>query len=68
MEFNEERIEKARDENEVWKIVNDITKPRSEPRWRPEEDRKIIEEEGEIANIFNNYSKEKIEKLKENID
>ena len=30
MKFNKERIEKPGDENELWKVVNDITKPRSE--------------------------------------
>ena len=30
IEFNEEKIEKAGDENELWKVVNDITNPKTE--------------------------------------
>ena len=62
--FNEERINKAGDENELWKVVNDITKPRSETSWKLEEDGREVEKEEEIADIFNNYFIEKIDKLK----
>ena len=27
--FNNERVDKANDENEIWKVVNDISKPKS---------------------------------------
>ena len=66
--FNKERIEKAVGKNELWKVVNDITKPRSETSWKLEEDGREVEKEEAIADIFNNYFIEKIDKLKINID
>ena len=66
--YNEERIEKANDENEIWKVVNDIIAPNSETSWKLNEAGKILEDEKEIAEVFNEYFVEKIEKLKENID
>ena len=45
-------------------MVNDITKPRSESNWKLEEDGKEIKDEKVIADIFNRYFIEKIEKLK----
>ena len=68
IEFNDERIEKAGDENEIWKVVNDIIKPRSETKWKLEENGEEIEDEEKIADIFNDYFIEKIEKLKGNIN
>ena len=49
-------------------MVNDITKPKTERGWELEEDGKGIKSEEEIADIFNEYFMDKIEKLKENID
>ena len=68
IEINEERIEKAGDENELWKIVNDITNPKAEASWKLEEEGRMIENEKEIADIFNDYFIEKIENLKRNIN
>ena len=65
---NEERIEKANDENEIWKVVNDIIAPKSETSWKLNEAGKILEDKKEIAEVFNEFFVEKIEKLKKNID
>lgn len=51
IEYNEDRIEKAGDENKVWKVVNDITKPKTERGWELEEDGKEIKNEEEIADV-----------------
>jgi hypothetical protein len=68
LKYSEERIENAKDENEIWKVVNEITKPREETTWKLIEDEKSIDKEEEIAEIFNKFFIDKIDKLKENID
>ena len=65
---NCERIEKADNEKEMWKIVNEVTKPKEDQVWRLKEESGVIEEEKEIAEVFNKFFVEKIEKLKEGID
>jgi hypothetical protein len=67
-QFNEERIEKAGDENEIWKVVNEVIKPKEKNQWKLKEGDKDIEKEEEIANIFNNFLIEKILLLKDGID
>ena len=42
-------------------LVNDITKPRPKAKWILEENGEEIEDEKEIADIFNDYFIEKIE-------
>ena len=59
--FNSKRITDAKDENEIWNIVNDITNPRKETNWKLNENDGPIDNEQEIAKIFNNYFVEKIE-------
>ena len=66
--YNEERITKAEDVNEVWKVVSDIAAPRSEARLTLNENGKIIENEGEVAEILNDYFITKIQDLKSSID
>ena len=65
---NGERIQKAGDENEVWKIVNEITNPREEKKWSLIENGETLEDEEKIAEVFNVFFVEKIASLKENID
>ena len=66
--LNKEQMKKAEDENELWEVVNDITKPKTEASWKLKENGKVIEKEEKIANIFNNYFIGKIEHLKNNIN
>ena len=33
IKYNNERVEKAGDENEMWKIVKDIIAPKSDTKW-----------------------------------
>ena len=65
---NNERIDKAKDENEVWKVVKDISNPNRNNNIILTENGKDVSDEKEVAEIFNNFFIEKIEKLKENID
>ena len=66
--MNGERIEKANNEQEIWKIVKEINNPTSETIWSLKEDNVIIKDEQEIANVFNHHFVDKITKLKDNID
>jgi hypothetical protein len=65
---NGERIAKAKGEDEIWKVINEVTKPRSEKVWMLKEGEKEITDEKEIAEIFNEFFIKKIEDLKEKID
>ena len=58
-QFNEERIDKAGDEKEIWKGVNEVIKPKEKNQWKLKEGEEVIEKEEEIANIFNNFFIEK---------
>ena len=42
----------AKSEDEVWKIVNDKTKPREDAKWTLKEGEKIINDEKEMADLF----------------
>ena len=55
---------RAKREDEVWKVIKEVTKTREDRTWTLKE----ITEEVEIAEIFNNYFIKKIKDLKENID
>ena len=52
----------------MWNIVNNISKPDRETKWKIIDGAKIIEGEKEVANCFNLYFYDKIEGLKDNID
>ena len=39
----------------MWKIINDIAKPNAEKEWKLIENNIVIEDENEIANVFNNF-------------
>ena len=65
---NAERIKKARNESEVWRIINDISKPRSEATITLIENGIEISEEKELADTLNDYFFSKINNLKNDID
>ena len=68
IKYNEERITKADDINEVWKVVSDIATPRVEAKMTLKENGKIIENESEVAEILNDFFITKIKDLKSSID
>ena len=62
-------MDKAGDEKEMWKIVNEIiTSPKSESTWKLNENGTIIEEVSEIAEMIKSFFVDKIQDLKQNID
>ena len=54
------RIQESKSEGEMWKIVNDITNPNSEQTWKLKEGNVIIDNELDIANMFNHFFIDKI--------
>ena len=66
--INNERVKSADSENEIWKVVKDITNPKRDSNIVLVEDNKTIEDEREVAEIFNDFFIDKINLLKENID
>ena len=59
---------RARREDEVWKVINEVTKPKEDKQWTLREGGREIHDENEIAEIFNQFFIQKIEDLKDNID
>ena len=69
IDYNNNRIEEAKNEGELWKVAKEVLNPRRETEM------KIIKEDGtettdeqEIAESFNTFFTDKIEQLKRNID
>ena len=68
-DFNNNRIDLAGDENEIWKVAKEIINPNSNSSdWSLKKGDELIQEPFQIANIFNEYFVEKIATLKNNID
>jgi hypothetical protein len=65
---NGDRIAKANNEGEMWRIVNEIVKPKSDNPFVINSPAGPITEEDEVANTFNKFFVDKIESLKEKID
>ena len=65
---NSKRIDEANNENEFWKIVNDIAKPNVEPTWKLENENETITGDAKVAEELNTFFSNKIAKLKETID
>ena len=69
--FNNEKIRKANNENEIWKVAQEITCPKNATEWSMKHEDKFTSDEQIIADCFNTHFTEKIDKLKEkeaNID
>ena len=66
--FNSKRIDEANSEGEFWKIVNDISKPKTETIWKLETDSEIITDNKKVADELNHFFVDKIANLKESID
>ena len=65
---NGEKIAKARNEGETWKIVNEIIKPKAQVTIVINGPNGEISKEQEVADAFNIYFVNKISNLKEKID
>ena len=65
---NGKKIDEANNESEYWNVINDINKPKTEEKWRIEDEDGITEVNEEIATKFNHFFINKIEGLKTNID
>ena len=49
---NGERIAKDKTEDEIWKVINEVTNPKEEKQWTFKEGEEEIFKEEEIAEIF----------------
>ena len=65
---NNNRIENAKSEGELWKIANEVVKPKMDNTIKLIVNGVCIEEEALVAETFNNYFVEKIHDLKDGID
>ena len=61
------RIEKSSNENEIWKVISEITKPNNEVNITLNDGGVVISDEKEVADTLNNYFVDKISKLKKEI-
>ena len=68
VDFNNKRVDEAKDENEIWNIAKDITNPKKETEWSLKMENGVITDKQQIADHFNKFFVEKIQKLKDNID
>ena len=68
LQQNGDRIEKAGNEGETWKIINEIIKPRSSARLIVTTPEGEASDEEEVAVLFNQFFVNKINTLKANID
>ena len=69
IDFNNNRIEEAKNERELWNITNEVLNPRKETDWNViNKDGKNVTEEEDVAEAFNDFFIEKVVQLKENID
>ena len=66
--MNSDRIAKAKNEAETWRVVNDIIKPKVSTPITIKAESGNLTKEKEVAEAFNRYFVEKIENLKANID
>ena len=69
IDFNNNRIEEANNERELWNVVKEVINPRKENNWNiiTEDGGNIIAEK-EVAEAFNEFFINKVEDLKKNIE
>ena len=66
---NEKRVENAKSDAEIWKVVNEVVKPKKDNEWSIKTDSNCITSDPqEVADIFNNFFIKKVDDLKANID
>ena len=69
IDYNNNRIEEANNERELWNVANDVINPKKESNWniRTEKGENITADE-EVAEVFNDFFINKVEELKRNIN
>ena len=69
IDFNNNRIEEANNERELWNVAKEVINPRKENNWNiiTEDGGNIIAEK-EVAEAFNEFFINKVEDLKKNIE
>ena len=67
-DFNNNRINEAKSEGELWKIANDVVKPKSNESIKLNINDILVDDKSQIAEEFNKYLVEKINLLKLSID
>ena len=65
---NGDRIAKAENDGETWRVVNDIINPKTTNNITIRTENGEISAEKEVAEVFNKYFVDKINTLKEGID
>ena len=55
IDFNNNRIDEARDENEVWKVAKDIIIPMKDNNWSMNVNNNLTDDPALIAHHFNTY-------------
>ena len=69
VDYNNKRIEEANSEKELWKVANEVIKPKTEMEWKIKNNNgDTVTDELEVAEEFNNFFVNKIEQLKNDID
>ncbi len=63
-QFNEERIDKAGDEKEILKFVNEVTKPKEKNQLNIKDGKEVIEKEEDIATSLITFSLKKCHYLR----
>ena len=61
LNHNQDRIDNAKNEKEIWNIVNDVTNPRKEVKWKLKTESGTETDQQKIADTFNSFFIEKIE-------
>ena len=69
VDYNNNRIDEAKNEGELWKVAKEVLNPRKETEMKMvDENGTEMTDEQEIAESFNSFFTDKIEKLKKNIE
>ena len=69
IDYNNNRIEEAKNERELWSVANEVINPRKESDWSVVDEKgETIKDEKEVAEMFNGFFIKKVEDLKGNIN
>ena len=70
IDYNNNRIEEANNEKELWRVANEVINPKKEESdWKiKNKDGETLTDEKEVAESFNGFFIDKIENLKNKID
>jgi hypothetical protein len=69
IEYNNNRINQAKNERELWNIANEVLHPKKESKWKVlDKNGMETTEEEKVADVFNDYFVDKVEQLKAGID